>query len=136
MPRPSTPAPPATDRSHSRSRVIRWTVVALWAAVIFGASSIQGSQVPGRFGTLAHFVEYAVLGGLTYAALRLDQTEARSARLAVGIAALYAVTDELHQAFVPGRVPDPLDWAVDTSGAALAVLGIVLAGRVLRKRRQ
>ena len=29
------------------------------------------------------------------------------------------VLDELHQAFVPGRVPDTLDWWHDTIGAGI-----------------
>ena len=31
----------------------------------------------------------------------------------------YAITDELHQAFVPGRTPKLLDVLIDSSGASL-----------------
>jgi len=42
--------------------------------------------------------------------------------LAVLLASLYGATDELHQAFVPGRSADPADWLADTLGALAAVL--------------
>jgi VanZ family protein len=136
MLKPPTPAPRGPLSLITRSKAIRWTAVGLWAAVIFSASSLPGSQVPGRFGTLAHFIEYAVLAALVFAALRLDRSELSSAVFAVAIASAYAVTDELHQAFVPGRVPDVADWAVDTAGATIAVAGILILSRAFSAPRQ
>ena len=46
----------------------------------------------------------------------------RAALLAFLIASLYAVTDEYHQTFVEGRNGSPIDWAIDSAGAALATL--------------
>jgi VanZ family protein len=47
---------------------------------------------------------------------------AESATLvALAIASAYAATDELHQTFVHGRHGTPVDWLIDTSGAALAM---------------
>lgn len=44
------------------------------------------------------------------------------------IASLYAITDEVHQRFVPGRSCQAADWAIDTAGAAL---GLLCAGVLL-----
>ena len=104
---------------------------ACWMAVIFGLSSLHGSSVPGRFGTLAHFGVYAVLGALYYAALPASRHPWRTALVAIALAAVYGITDEFHQSFVPGRVPDVADWLVDTAGAATAVLAL----RAWRTRR-
>jgi VanZ family protein len=68
---------------------------------------------------LAHTAEYALLGALILRA-------ARSAPAAVLFASAYAVTDEVHQAFVTGRHGSPLDWLIDTAGA---VLGVAVATR-------
>ena len=38
---------------------------------------------------------------------------------AIVIAGLYAVSDEFHQSFIPGRTPLISDVAIDTLGAAL-----------------
>ena len=42
--------------------------------------------------------------------------------IALGAAALYAVTDEVHQYFVPGRSCELRDVLVDTSGALTGIL--------------
>ena len=41
------------------------------------------------------------------------------AAAAVILAALYGLSDEIHQAFVPGRMADPWDWMADGFGAAI-----------------
>jgi VanZ family protein len=42
-------------------------------------------------------------------------------RLALFLALLYALSDEFHQAFVPGRHPDPLDLFWDAVGALIGL---------------
>jgi VanZ family protein len=92
-------------------------------AVIFGLSALPGSAVPGRFGTLGHVALYAVLGGLYFHALpREGERPWLFALAAIACASLYGITDEFHQSFVPGRVPDVVDWLVDTGAAAAAVI--------------
>ena len=46
----------------------------------------------------------------------------RRGALAVAITVLYAVSDELHQTFVPGRNGTPVDVGVDAAGMAIAGL--------------
>lgn len=71
-----------------------------------------------------HAALYGVLAWLYMGALRGDGPPSDRARLlAFGLAALYAVTDEVHQSFVPGRTPSPWDVLIDGAGAALAVIG-------------
>lgn len=81
--------------------------------------------------SLAHFCEYAVLGALLAAALwhsvqwEGSATEPRRwsvALIAAALASFYGATDEFHQYFVPGRMCDPVDWLVDTAGAAVGVV--------------
>jgi len=133
------PNPPrdrdARGRTAYASRSVRWLAAGAWAVVIFGFSAIPGSNVPGRFGSLAHFGEYAIFSALVYGALRLDMNRSRAVVIAVLIASGYAVTDELHQAFVPMRVPDLIDWVVDTLGAAAgATAAAVVDGALMRRR--
>jgi len=133
-PRPLEPARRATGTV--RAGTVRWLFVAAWAAVIFGMSSLPGSQVPGRFGTQAHFVEYAILAALLYRALRMHTNPLGAALWAIVLASGYAVTDELHQSFVPMRVPDVADWAVDTAGALTGALLAAGAERLARGHRR
>ncbi len=67
-----------------------------------------------------HAVLYGVLAWFYLGALRGDgPLSARVRFLAFGLAVLYAVTDEVHQSFVPGRTPSPWDVVIDGIGAAL-----------------
>jgi VanZ family protein len=103
------------------SRVLSaWLPVAVWAGLIFTLSSIPdlGTGLGGwdlLLRKLAHATEYAVLGLLLVRALGRPLLS-----FAVGTA--YAVTDEIHQAFVPGRVGSPLDVAIDAAGVAVGIL--------------
>ena len=71
-------------------------------------------QVDGVIRMGAHFAEYAVLGVM----LCLCQRSFGSSRFGIAwlIGAVYAVTDEIHQAFTPGRVCDPADVLIDACG--------------------
>lgn len=119
-------------------------LVAVWAGFIFFMSSNTDSGLNEDLGLLsllfhdvkvlqaqlfgsgvdvvssiAHFCEYAVFGILLANALHCHITLKRACLIAVACASLYGATDEFHQLFVEGRMSDPMDWLVDTMGAAL-----------------
>lgn len=96
----------------------------------------------------AHLSEYAVLGALmtlTAASwLRGDEETMRTGETAGGtvrilpvLAAgfLYAVSDEIHQIFVPGRSGEPRDVLIDTSGVLIGIC-LVRFHFSLRERRK
>ena len=114
--------------------VVSWALVALCAGFIFFMSSNTDTGLNDGLGlfsrifqdlkalqaqllgpevdvvsSIAHFCEYTVLGALLANALRC----------------------QFHQLFVPGRMCDPMDWLVDTAGAAL---GSGLAYLQLRRK--
>ena len=104
-----------------------WLPVVAWAGLIFALSSIPdlGTGLGGWdliLRKLAHAAEFAILGVLLLRAL-----DHAWAAFWFGVA--YAVADEIHQAFVPGRVGSPLDVAIDAAGIAV---GVVLALRLRR----
>ena len=104
----------------SGSPVRLWLPVVAWAALIFALSSIPdlGTGLGGWdvvLRKLAHAGEYAVLGALVLRALGRP-----GPAFALGV--LYAVSDELHQSFVPGREGSPLDVALDSAGVAIGLV--------------
>ncbi len=114
---------------------LRWTPAVLWMAFIFGMSSVPATGLPGGYSGIAHFTEYAILATLVLFALQRVESVSRTMLLTVFICAAYAVTDEFHQSFVPGRVPDPVDWLVDTAGAAsIGLIWLATKKRAARKR--
>lgn len=115
-------------------RQIAWFASISWMALIFAISSIPGSSVPSSGGTFGHFAGYAVLGGLLFVALLHHETvPGRALARAVLLASAYAVTDEFHQHFVPGRTPDAFDWGVDTLGALFGAAATLVALRTLAR---
>lgn len=130
--------------------VIAWFLVILWMAVIFllshqtGDQSSQLSQrlaelllklvAPGYspnllssienlIRILAHGAAFFVLAILTGRAFtRTSIQDIRNAILTFIICTLYAASDELHQAFVPGRAGQWQDFLVDIAGIILAVM--------------
>ncbi len=73
---------------------------------------------------LAHFVEYMILGCLTAALCRTyDLQHYHGFLIAFCASSLYAVSDEVHQLFVPGRSCQFLDVLLDSFGV---FVGIVL----------
>ncbi len=117
---------------------LRWGAAALWMGVIFYFSDQSSFALldrvwqPSLLSISAHFLEYAVLAALLWHALRcVPALRRRAALLAFVLAVLYALSDEFHQSFVPGRYPDVRDVLVDAAGALTAVL--LLRWRSMRR---
>ena len=71
-----------------------------------------------------HAAEYGVLCLLWWLALRPLAGERKGLLAAIAVAVVYAVTDEFHQTFVPGRLGTPVDVAIDAVGAGVAAAGV------------
>jgi VanZ family protein len=109
----------AYHRTVSATVLRLWLPVVAWAALIFAFSSVPdlGTGLGGwdlLLRKLAHAAEYAVLGALLQRALSRPG-------LAFALGLAYAISDELHQSFVPGRAGSPLDVALDATGVAVGV---------------
>lgn len=84
-------------------------------------------ELEPKIRTLAHFTLFFVLASLYYYFLSaFGNRIEKNALLAFCSAAVYAVTDEIHQYFVPGRTMQLSDLVTDSMGAALAVALIML----------
>jgi hypothetical protein len=117
---------------QEHGRMLRWLPSLLWAGVIFAGSSVPGTNIPGGYSVYGHLGEYFVLGALAlWAARREDR---RTVLLILALCALYGASDEFHQAFVPFRTPDPVDWLTDVVGAAAGV-SVFLWWTVRRRRK-
>ena len=84
----------------------------------------------------AHFTEYAILGALFY--LNLIQfpklnSHIKKLLLPILFSFLYAITDELHQVFVPGRSAQFRDVLIDTLGASFGAIITYLIVKLFTK---
>ncbi len=74
---------------------------------------------------LAHLTEYSIFALLLYGCFASRDGFYWRPRLAswcVTVASAYSLTDEFHQLFSPGRHASLIDCAIDTIGAAIAML--------------
>ncbi|MFA5577750.1 MAG: VanZ family protein [Tissierellaceae bacterium] len=133
-------------------KIISWTIVFLWMIVIFAFShqaredsnnlstslteiivQIVESVTPSRSINIrsfnhilrknAHFFLYLVLGLLVTNALR--SSGVRGYRLiysALLLCILYAISDEIHQLFIPGRGGQVGDVIIDGTGSAIGII--------------
>lgn len=105
---------------------MRWAPALLMMAAIFVFSGTPGDDLPGLgwwedvFTNGGHAFGYALLAAaLLYGLSERRVITLRILWLAVLLATVYGVTDELHQGFVPGRFPDWKDVVVDGVGALI-----------------
>lgn len=123
-----------------RGNRLSWLAVVAWAAVLFGLSSIPGSDIPESSVPSAdkwvHVSLYAVLGLLCSRAIRGSSamSERRVLLASVALVLLYGISDEVHQIWVPLRSPDPMDAAADLVGGILGASFMLLVRRGRRGR--
>lgn len=117
------------NRERLKSVALAWLPALVYMALIFILSSIPtlasySKHLPFR-DKGAHFLEYAMLGALTTHAAGRTFPELHRGRVflfGVMLATLFGVSDELHQAFVPGRRADFGDIIADLLGAIVGGL--------------
>lgn len=131
-----------------RKKLISWGLMIIWMIFIFymsnqtaGQSSSQsnkvleillmlGINIPSEMYNMAtfiirktaHFSEYFILYLLVINVMKYYVKEKKLILLSIMIVFLYAISDEVHQYFIPGRSMAMRDVLIDTFG------GIVAAG--------
>ncbi|MCX6539903.1 MAG: VanZ family protein [Acidobacteria bacterium] len=120
---------------EERWRWWRWLAVVGYLGVLFFLSAQSTLPVlPGApSDKLEHFTAYGVLSLLVVWAVAAGQWRSVTCRtviIAIVISSAYGYSDEYHQLFVPNRSYDLMDWAADTTGAALAA-GLAWAWSIL-----
>lgn len=103
-----------------------WLPVIVWAILIFSLSSFstfpKAVQPVFSFDKLAHAIEYAVFSFLLARAFRNSKRSDLKRKfriLAIFCAIVYAMSDELHQYFVPMRTASAADFIYDSIGAII-----------------
>jgi VanZ family protein len=111
-----------------KNPILNWSMVVAYAGIIFLLSSLTASQlkstVPSVFyfpDYLLHFFQFFILGILLFRALIVTGYK-KAALIAVTFCFIFAISDELHQLFVKGRVFSIKDIFADTLGAIAAQL--------------
>lgn len=83
---------------------------------------------------IAHFSEFAILGILAYLVYN-DEPGRNDYILPLVFSSLYAISDEIHQYFVPGRACTLVDVLIDTIGAFIGIMFIHLIKKRWQKKQ-
>ena len=76
----------------------------------------------------AHFSIYMLVGIFIMSFISTYKLHLKykfSISILVGL--LYAISDEIHQGFTPGRTPSPIDVGLDTCGVMLGIVLVLIA---------
>lgn len=122
---------------------LRWGPVLVWMIVIFVFSSKQSISVSDRqvtnflfFKTL-HLIEYAILYAFSFRAFHMSFPSSPKKHhlfAAFELTIVYALTDELHQLFVPSRGGKLQDVIIDAIGASGAWFFLLYVLPILPKK--
>lgn len=119
---------------------LRWLPALGMMAAIFILSSTPGAALdsvglgPWQPRKTLHMLGYALLAASFLFALGWPSVSRPG--WAWALSALYAVSDEFHQLFVPGRGSSPLDVVIDSLGALLGLWLCLNLARMMQKRRR
>ncbi len=131
--------------------IISWILVATCMVVIFCLSAqtaedsadLSGSFIRAIFEligielqqegirTVAHCLEFMGLSFLMFNAIYATWEAKLTPVFAFAGTAMYAVTDEIHQIFVPGRAFQISDILVDSTGALIGVIATFIILKVI-----
>jgi VanZ family protein len=116
---------------------------AAWMILIYYLSSVRGSHlgpdsvILDLIKNMAHFVLFGALAALYLSMLTAGRRKRESLTpylLSFVLTVLYAIGDEFHQSFVPGRYATVTDVMIDVSGAFTILCIFVLREKKGQKR--
>ena len=83
---------------------------------------------------IAHFSIYTLLGLIIMGLMTKTKLKDKwRILITIGLGMLYAILDEFHQSFSPGRTPKITDVYIDTLGVILGALLVILIRTVYKK---
>lgn len=75
---------------------------------------------------LAHFGIYAVVGFSTMGFMcTFDASNICKFVTSLGVGVIYAITDEIHQGYIPGRTPEITDVGIDSVGVLTGIFFMI-----------
>lgn len=112
-----------------------WALAVFYAIFIFALSSVSPGAGGGGLPVndkILHVILYLLFGAILFLALGKSFGTVAASKVflaAFSIAALYGITDELHQGFVANRDANLFDWLADALGGFLGALAASLVKR-------
>ena len=128
----------ADDSNRTSGRVIRWLLTHLdgsFSSLSPGEQLLRIDDWSFTVRKLAHFLIFAGLGFLSFAAFSADLPPRKGFPAALGLGAARAVLDEVHQSFVPGRSCEFRDVCIDFAGVLLGAAFLLLIFSCIQRKK-
>ena len=135
-------------------RIILIILIIAWMCMVFGFSNAGGNESTGISITIARFLvknevyiefaekiirkiahlsEYAIGAVLVYSLMLTFKLDIKVQFLSsLFFIIVYAITDEVHQLFIPGRSGNILDVWIDSLGALIGLCGLLFVMKLFR----
>ena len=117
-------AQPAPE-SEETSNLVAEIIYRIYSFLLANNASLTQSEFMARFiqpiRKLAHFTEFMILAVLIF----INVIEDRDSKIyftSFLLGSLYAVSDEIHQLFVPNRYCSIYDMLIDSAGCLLGIM--------------
>lgn len=139
-------------------RIVLIILILCWMYIVFGFSNAGGEESTGistrvaKFFVkneayirlaehiirkVAHLSEYAIGGILVYSLLLTFNLNSKIQFCASWLfVVVYAITDEIHQLFIPGRTGRIVDVFIDSLGAMLGICSLLLIIKIINKLKK
>lgn len=140
----------------NKRKFINWSLLIFWMIIIFIMSNQPGQVSSGQSDLLiklisligldlnsslgdiaslvvrkvAHFTEYFILFVFVINVAKCYFEIKKSRLISIFVVLLYAITDEIHQFFIPGREMAILDILIDFSGGVFALIINIIYQRI------
>lgn len=116
--------------NSKKNRLVKYLFVIQWillSAIIFYLSHQNKIQfLPSsilQYDKVLHFIAYFTYGISTFTMLyTVKRTERKIIHIGLVLSVLFAISDEIHQFFVPGRMMDFYDFIADLLGILFSIL--------------
>lgn len=83
----------------------------------------------------AHFIGYMILGILSIFTFLQFKEINKKPQFAFLVCVVYAISDEIHQLFVPGRAGQLRDVMIDSSGSFVGIALVLLCIKIVQRRK-
>ena len=119
-----------------RTLFLLWLpLIGYMLAIFFLSTQRSSKKIPFPSPNFFHIVEYFILALLMFRVVNggfQKKIGVKTSALVACFSLLYAISDEFHQSFVPGRNADPWDVLADFAGI---VVGLIVIFALQRRRK-
>lgn len=115
---------PALESSKLSDGLINKTIIKVYEICNGNITEDKKEEIISKYSypirKLAHFTLYFILGLLVFNYIKYFNN--KTILISLIICILYAVTDEIHQLFIPGRAGQVFDVFIDTFGSLTSII--------------